>query len=196
LVIIQDILISDDLFETYFVCNLSRCKGACCWEGDFGAPLSRSEVSKLPEVYSVIEDFLSASSKKVLQEQGLSTFYDEPKYDGTPLHLDGRCAYLIVDELGIAKCSIEKAFEEGLTDFQKPISCHLYPIRMKENELTGFAAMNYDQWDICSDACQLGEELKMPLFRFVQQAIIRKYGQSFFEEMDKYYERYYHLEAQ
>lgn len=196
MVIIQDILISDDLFETFFVCNLSRCKGACCWEGDFGAPLSKSEVSRLPEIHSVVEGFLSTSSKKVLKDQGLSTYYAEPKYEGTPLLDDGKCAYLIIDEHGIAKCSIEKAFEDGLTDFQKPISCHLYPVRVKENELTGFAAMNYDKWDICSEACQLGKEMQLPLFRFVQQAITRRYGQSFYEEMDKYYERYYHPEAQ
>ena len=150
----------------------------------------------LPDVYQKVKHLLSEAARQVICQEGVYAYYEEPKFYGTSLMPDGACTFLIYNDQGIAKCGIEKAFELGLTDFQKPVSCHLYPIRTEENELTGFAAMNYDRWDICSDACTLGKELKIPLFKFVKSAIIRKYGQQFFEEMESYYERYQSSEAQ
>lgn len=187
MVIINDIFISDDLFEKYFICDLSKCKGACCWQGDYGAPLSKQEEAELTNIYPKIKHYLSKESVVKIESEGLFNYYEEPKFIGTPILPDGSCVYLIKDKFGIAKCGLEKAWQDGVTDFQKPISCHLYPVRMIENEETGFTAMNYDQWDICSAACSLGEKKQMPLFEFVQNAIVRKYGEAFFEEMKAYY---------
>ena len=184
---IDDILISDDIFEQYFVCNLSACKGACCWEGDFGAPVNQQEIAAINDAFPIVKKYLSKESIQKIEETGFTQWFEEPKHDGVTLMENGACAFLMVDKNGIAKCSFEKAFNEGEIDFKKPISCHLYPVRLSENEISGFSAMNYDRWDICNPACKLGKELQMPLFRFVKDAIIRKYGDEFYEQMEGYY---------
>ena len=184
MVIIQDILISEEVFEEYFSCRLDACKGACCWEGDFGAPLETAEMETLEKVYEDLKPFLSPAGVKVLEEQGLYVYDEEIGEFGTPLLADGACAYLTFGENGIAQCGIEKACRAGAIDFIKPVSCHLYPIRVSKNEEAGFEALNYDRWDICSAACTAGKIEKMPVFRFVKDAIIRKYGEAFFEEME------------
>ncbi|MEZ5040699.1 MAG: DUF3109 family protein [Saprospiraceae bacterium] len=184
MLVISDILVSNDIVEEQFVCNLNACKGACCWEGDWGAPLEAAELLLLGEIYDQIEPYLNPEGKAVLQEEGLFTYYEEAKEYGTPLLKNGACAYLVYDELGIAKCGIEQAYLDGATDFKKPISCHLYPIRVDENKETGFEALNYDKWDICSAACQLGKKEQVPVYKFVKEALIRKYGEDFYRELD------------
>lgn len=184
MLVISDILVSNDIVEEQFVCNLNACKGACCWEGDWGAPLEAAELPLLGEIYDQIEPYLSPEGKAVLQEEGLFTYYEEAKEYGTPLLKNGACAYLVYDELGIAKCGIEQAYLGGATDFKKPISCHLYPIRVDENKETGFEALNYDKWEICSAACQLGKKEQVPVYKFVKEALIRKYGEDFYRELD------------
>ena len=185
MLIVQDILISQDVVEEKFLCQLDACKGACCWEGDFGAPLEKEEMDTLREIYPDIKPFLREAGIKAIEEQGLFVqFEGDSGVFGTTL-IDGRdCAYLTYEENGIAKCGIEKAYEAGATDFQKPISCHLYPIRVSKNEKTGFEALNYDRWDICSAACSAGEKAKLPIYQFLKTALIRKYGEDFFEELD------------
>ncbi len=184
MLIIQGILVSDDLLEEQFICNLEACKGACCWEGEFGAPLEINELNILKEIFDQIKPYLSKEGLAVIEKEGLFTYYKENKEYGTPLINHGPCVYMIYDEDGIAKCGIEKAFLEGATNFKKPISCHLYPIRVKENKEQGFEALNYDRWDICSAACTLGKKHQMPVYKFVKEAIIRKYGQEFYDELD------------
>lgn len=196
MVIIQDKFISDEIFETHFLCNLSSCKGACCWEGDFGAPLTNQEKEILIENIDVIKKFLGPASIQRIKEIGLFQFFDEPKFFGTALHENGSCVYLTYDEMGVAQCGIEKAWEAGEIDFQKPISCHLYPIRVTENEETRFSALNYDKWEICNAACALGKEKQLPLFRFVKKAIMRKYGVDFYNEMEAYYQNTQEAAAQ
>lgn len=184
MILVQEKLVSNDVVEQQFLCNLKACKGACCWEGDFGAPLENEELQTLENIYEEIKPFLLEEGKKAIEEQGVFAYYKEDKEYGTPLLKSGACAYLTYDDLGIAKCGIEQAYFAGKTEFRKPISCHLYPIRVTENEQTGFVALNYESWEICSPACDLGTKEKMPLYKFAKDAIIRKFGEEFYEELD------------
>ncbi|MCB0628801.1 MAG: DUF3109 family protein [Saprospiraceae bacterium] len=183
MIIVQDKLVSDDVVEAHFICNLNACKGACCWEGDFGAPLEEAELPVLEAIYEDIKPFLSPIGLKVLEEQGTKVWYEENEEWGTPLVEDGPCAYMTFHN-GIAQCGIEQAWKAGATDFRKPISCHLYPIRVITNPDTGFEALNYDKWHICSAACELGEKEQVPVYQFLKEPIIRKYGEDFYEELD------------
>lgn len=183
MLLIQEVLVSDEVIEEQFVCNLSACKGACCWEGDYGAPLETAEVHQLETEYQRISPYLSAAGREVIAREGVFTYYKEEKEFGTPLLTNGACAYMVYDESGIAKCGIEQAYRDGATKFLKPISCHLYPIRVKSPKRPGYDRMNYDRWDICSAACTLGKKAKVPVYEFVKDAIIRKYGVTFYEEL-------------
>ncbi|WP_018675882.1 DUF3109 family protein [Riemerella columbina] len=185
---IEDKLISEDIFNEEFVCNLSRCKGACCIEGDAGAPLDKEETDILEEIYPKIKPFLRPEGVKAIESQGTSV----EDFDGdlvTPLIDNRDCAYVIFDENGITKCGIEKAYEAGTIDWQKPISCHLYPIRI--TEYPSFTAFNYHEWTICSDACQLGKELKVPVYQFLKTPLIRKYGETFYTTLSEAAEEYH-----
>ncbi len=181
---IQEVLVSKDIVQEQFMCQLDACKGACCWEGDFGAPLETAELHILEKIYEHIRPYLTPEGVAVLEKEGLFTYYKENKEYGTPLLSNGACAYMTYDENGIAKCGIEQAYQDGATDFKKPISCHLYPVRISKKPKLGFEALNYDRWDICSAACSLGKDQKMPIYQFVKEAIIRKYGEDFFEELE------------
>ena len=182
-VIVQDVLVSEAVLTEHFRCALESCKGACCWEGDFGAPLEPAEAETLAAIYEDIKPFLRRKGINTIEMQGLSVFYKGLDGAGTPLLPNGACAFLTFEENGIAKCGIEKAWEQGITDFQKPISCHLYPIRVAKNEEVDFEALNYDVWDICSAACTAGKKEKIRVFEFAKAAIVRKYGEDFYEEL-------------
>jgi hypothetical protein len=184
LVIVQDILVSEEVLTEQFLCNLNACKGACCWEGDFGAPLEAEELETLSQIYEDIKPFLRPAGIEAIERQGAHVYFPSLKGPGTPLLEDGACAYLTFEDNGIAKCGIEKAYEAGATHFKKPISCHLYPVRVSYNPHVDFEALNYDVWDICSAACTAGKAAKLPVYQFVKDAIIRKYGEAFYEEMD------------
>ena len=187
MLIVQDILISDDLVEKQFVCNLNACKGACCWEGDFGAPLEKEEMEILEKIYDKVAPYLTEEGKAAIKQQGLFKYYETPKEYGTPLIDNRACAFITYNEIGMAKCGIELAHEAGEIDFKKPISCHLYPVRVKKDRRIGFEALNYDQWDICSAACELGKKEQVPVYQFVKSALIRKYGAAFYQELDALY---------
>ena len=184
MIVVQDILVSDDVLEKQFMCNLDACKGAWCWEGDFGAPLEDEELSILKKVYKDIKPYLNPKGLEVLKKEGLYTFYEDNQAYGTPLVEGGACAYLTYNELGIAMCGIERAYYDGVIDYKKPISCHLYPIRVEKDDHTDFQALNYDRWDICSAACTKGEAQQVRVYEFAKAAIIRKYGEDFYEELD------------
>lgn len=178
---IDDKLISEDIFSEEFVCNLSKCKGACCVEGDVGAPLDKEELVILDNIYDKIKPYLTADGIKALDEQG--TWTTDPT-DGmyvTPMIEDAECAYVTFDDKGVTKCGIEKAYEDGAVDWQKPISCHLYPIRV--TEYSTFTALNYHEWPICNDACTLGKELQVPVYKFLKTPLIRKYGEDFYQTL-------------
>lgn len=184
MIMVQDKLVSDEVATEHFICNLAACKGACCWEGDSGAPLEKAELPILDTIFEQVKPFLSPAGIAVLEKQGLYVWSEEGKDWATPLIDNGPCAYMTYDAFGTAKCGIEQAWRAGVTDFQKPISCHLYPIRVEKNEEIGFEALNYDRWDICSAACTLGEKEKVPVYRFLKEAIVRAYGEDFYEELD------------
>lgn len=185
MILIRDILVSRDVVEEQFLCNLKACKGACCWEGDWGAPLEMEERHTLEHIYDAVRPFLSDSGITAIEEQGLYSYYEEAGEYGTSLQPGGACVFMTYDHLGIARCGIEQAYLAGATSFKKPLSCHLYPIRVKKNEKTGFEALNYDRWDICSAACELGKKESLPVYRFLRDAIVRKYGEEFYEQLDE-----------
>ena len=177
---IEDKIISQEIFDQQFVCDLNACKGACCVEGDSGAPLLKNEAKELEKSYSVIKKYLSVGGKEAIKKQGFSVI-DSDNDLTTPLVNNRECAYVFNDS-GIIKCAIEKAYLEDKISFKKPISCHLYPIRITEYE--EFDAVNYESNKICSPACKLGELLKVSVFRFLKEPLIRKYGKSFYTELE------------
>ena len=184
MLLIDEVLISDDVIREQFLCNLSACKGACCWEGDLGAPVEPEERHTLEQIFDAVKPFLSPAGLATIEQAGLYTYDDKANGYATPLIDGGPCAYMVYDEKGIAKCGIEQAFNAGETDFKKPISCHLYPIRASVDERVGMQALNYDRWDICSAACDLGRQQQLPVYRFLKDALIRKFGEDFYEELD------------
>lgn len=177
---IENILVSEEIIEQQFVCDLNKCKGACCVEGDLGAPLTEPELKQIQESYPVVRPYLSGEGIAAIEEQGVYVLDWEGDYS-TPTIGNRECAYAIYDDQKILKCGIEQAYNDGKTDFKKPISCHLYPIRtikLHEGE-----AINYDKWPICADACTLGNHLKVPVYKFVKDALIRKYGEVWYEKL-------------
>lgn len=184
MIIVQDKLVSDDVVQEQFVCNLKACKGACCWEGDYGAPLETAELPILRDIFERVKPYLRPEGIAAIEAQGTHVWYEPAGENVTPLLNDGPCAYMTFNEMGIAQCGIEQAWKAGVVDFQKPISCHLYPIRVEKNEAIGFEALNYDRWDICSAACRLGKQESVRVYEFVKDALVRKYGIDFYEELD------------
>lgn len=175
-------IVSEDIIEKDFVCNLSACKGACCVDGEAGAPLTKEETKILDDIYPKVKPFLRKEGIDVIEKTGTWTTSEWDELE-TPLINGADCAYVIFDDKNTALCGIEEAYNQGEIDFKKPISCHLYPIRVKDyNE---FAAVNYHKWDICDDACTLGKELQMPIYKFVKQALIRKFGEDWYSELEK-----------
>lgn len=185
MVIVQDKLISDDIFEEQFICNLKACKGACCWKGDYGAPLEEAELEILDAIYEDLKPFLTEAGKKAIEEKGKYVYYKGKHFEeyGTTLLDNEACAYMVFEH-GTAKCGIESAYNAGIVNFKKPISCHLYPIRVDHNPDTAFEALNYDRWDICKAACDLGKKEQVSVYQFLKEAIIRKYGEEFYKEVE------------
>ena len=186
MIIIQDKIVSEEIVEEQFLCNLTACKGACCWEGDAGAPLEDSELSALEDIYEEVRPFLSPAGQQAIEEQGLYILDKEDNQWRTPLVNNGPCAYMTLDKTGKASCGIEQAQQAGHINFRKPISCHLYPIRITYHRRTGLDVLNYDRWDICAAACAKGKEEQLPVYRFLKEALIRKYREDFYEELDQF----------
>lgn len=181
LVEIGDKIVSTQIFERKFVCDLSACKGACCIEGDAGAPLTLEEIDLLEEEFETIKPYMRPEGIEAVEKSGV--FYiDQDNDAGTTLVNDKECAFVFFDEQGITKCAIEQAHKEGKSSFKKPISCHLYPIRVKE--FNDFTALNYDKWDICQPACACGEALQVPVFKFLKEPLIRAFGTPFYNELE------------
>ena len=184
--IVDHVIVSDDIAEKNFVCDLARCKGACCLEGDAGAPLEEHEIGLLEDSIREILSFLTEEGVQTIQRAGVFDYDADGEYV-TPLINGRECAFTVFDENGIASCGIEKAYEQGKIDFQKPVSCHLYPVRITEN--ANYHAMNYHRWSICNPACVLGDTLKVPLYKFVKEALIRKYDREWYEQLEIMAER-------
>lgn len=176
-----DTLLSEFIFEKKFVCDLTKCKGACCIEGDAGAPLQEEELVVLEEIIEEVKPYMRQEGLKAIEKNGLFEVDQDGEYVTTLV--DGReCAYVFFNEKGMATCAIEKAYEEGKIDFKKPISCHLYPIRVMK--LHDLEALNYSHWDICNPACKLGEELQVKTYQFLKEPLIRKYGEEWYNHLE------------
>ena len=178
---IGDTIISRDLLHNAFVCDLAACKGACCVEGDSGAPLEEDERASLDKEYEAIKPYLLDEGRKAIDRQG-SSVIDSDGDLGTPLVEEGACAYAIFEN-GKALCGIEKAWKAGATAFRKPISCHLYPVRV--SSYSSFQAVNYHRWKICDPACQLGAQLEVPVYVFLKDALIRRFGLKWYHELEQ-----------
>jgi Fe-S-cluster containining protein len=180
---IDGVFISDEIINKRFVCNLNACKGACCWEGDFGAPVTSIEMKNIEDDLENIKAFLPEKSIKIIETIDPFKLYNNDQVWGTALHDDGACVFLTKNSDGIAQCGIEKAYKQNKSAVNKPISCHMYPIRVQKNEIAGFEAWNYEEWDICSAACKLGDELKVPIYQFLKDSIIRYKGAEFYDRL-------------
>lgn len=180
---IGDILVSEEVLTARFACDVPACKGACCWEGDYGAPLEPGEVETLEAVLPALRPYLSPAGLAALESQGAAVWYEDLGKPGTPLVDGGPCAYLTLDGAGIAHCGIEKAWEAGAVAYRKPISCHLYPIRVVGGPEAGFEGLNYHEWSICQAACARGDRERISLVRFAREALIRRYGEEFYEAL-------------
>ena len=174
-------LISLDIFEKHFICDLIKCKGACCVEGDSGAPVTKEEARNIEKNYNAILEYLPNKHIKEIQKQGFSVI-DSDGDLVTPLVNNQQCAYSFYDENNILKCSLEKAFFEKKTNFRKPVSCHLFPIRITEYK--DYDAVNYQQLDICKPGRICGASNQTPLYVFLREPLIRKYGKEWYEELE------------
>lgn len=175
-------LVSEELIKENFICNLEKCKGACCIEGDSGAPLNEDELAILEEIYPKVKPYMTAKGIEAIEQQGTSVKDFEGDYTTTCVDTNKECAY-VTWENGITKCAIEKAYEDKVIDWKKPISCHLYPIRL--TQYPEFDMLHYDRWIICSDACTFGNEHKVKVYQFLKEPLIRKYGEDWYEELEE-----------
>lgn len=183
---IQDKIVSTELFDNHFVCHLEKCRGMCCVYGDAGAPLGENESTLLEDNIARIKPFLRKEGLKAIEDKGTWEF-DTDGDRVTPLMGHDDCAYSVLDN-GIARCGIENAFYSKAIEFQKPISCHLYPIRV--SKIGKNIALNYHKWDVCKPARKLGKDYNMPVFRFLKSALIRSFGEEFYNELERVYEEW------
>ena len=189
MIAIDDTLISDEVFEKKFLCDLKSCKGMCCVEGESGAPLEEEELNLLESVIDAVKPYMRKEGLEVIENSELFSIDADGDYV-TPLVNNEECVYVYFEEDGTAKCAIEKAYLENETDWKKPISCHLYPVRL--TKLKDFIAVNYHTWDLCNPACKLGEELAVSVVDFLKEPLIRKFGEAWYDklkEAEKYYRR-------
>ena len=178
---IDDVIVSLDVLKDKFICDLGVCKGACCIEGDAGAPVEQDEVEKLKEVLPIIWDDLDEKAKAVIDRQGV--VYTDAEGDIVTSIVNGKdCVFTCYDEKGMCYCAIEKAYRAGKTDFYKPVSCHLYPIRVAD--YGEFKAVNYHRWEICKAAVLLGQKENVPVYKFLKEPLIRKFGQLWYDELE------------
>lgn len=173
-------IVSLDIFQEHFLCDLIVCKGACCVEGDSGAPLAKGEAQLIEKYYPAFEVTLSEEKRALVKQEGFAKVDKEGEMV-TPLYQNRECVYTYSDEWGITKCAIEKAFLEGKIDFRKPVSCHLYPIRITEYK--NYDAVNYQQIDICQPGRTCGSQNQLPLYIFLKEPLIRKYGEKWYKEL-------------
>ena len=177
---VGEVLVSDDIKDVEFVCNLEKCKGACCVEGELGAPLDDDELPIMEAIQDEIRPYITKEGLKSIKRHGPYLLDEDGDYS-TPTINGKECAYANYDEQGVLKCGIEQAYLDGKTKFRKPISCHLYPIRVTKKK--DFEALNYHKWSVCSAACALGKALGVPVYKFLKEPLIRKYGKAWYKEL-------------
>lgn len=181
MLIIGEALVSEDILEKKFVCHLDKCKGQCCVSGDRGAPLVEDEIIIIQNNIEAIKPFMDKEGLVLLSKNG---FHEIDPDDGELITTcrDGGACVFVVFENGITQCAIEKANNAGKTDFKKPMSCHLYPIRA--SKYGDYTVLNYDKWDVCNPACSLGEELNIPVYKFLKEPLTRKMGPEWYQDLE------------
>lgn len=180
MLIVQNTIVSDDIVDCCFACDLACCKGQCCVEGDCGAPLEKEEIPVLERILPEVLPYMTEAGRAVVDKTGVWT-YDNAWEPCTPLVNNRECAYVVWGDNGTAYCAVEQAYRDGKVDFMKPVSCHLYPIRVDDYE--EFTAVNYHQWEVCRSARQKGAESGVPLYRYLREPLIRKFGQEWYDEL-------------
>ena len=190
---IDNILISDDVVEKQFVCDLSKCKGGCCEDGDAGAPLENKELKVIDEVYEKVKPYLTEPAVAEIEKKGRYVYDKEFGWVTPTLPSDNEiCVYAYREQNGLIKCAFEQAFYDGIIDWKKPISCHLYPIITKPGKHGDYERVNYSPREkMCSPACKLGEKLKIPVYQFLKEPLTRKFGSAFYETLDTIAKDYY-----
>jgi hypothetical protein len=182
-IVIDNILVSDHVVEEQFVCDLLKCKGGCCEDGDAGAPLEKDEMDRLKEVYPAVKPYLTPEGSREIESRGYYN-YDQEFGWVTPTIGGKMCAYGFRDANGVIKCGIEQAYYDGKIGWKKPISCHLYPIRISRTK--AHEIVNYEPREtMCKPACDLGKKLKVPAYTFLKEALIRKYGDGFYAALER-----------
>ena len=186
MIVIDNMLIGDEVAEKQFVCDLSKCKGGCCEEGDAGAPLEDSELRIIEDAYEKIKPYLTPNSIKEIEKNGRYIHSQEFGWVTPTLPSDNEiCVYGRRDENGIIKCAFEQAYNDGIISWKKPVSCHLFPIVTSKGKHGDYENVNYvPRENLCKPACNLGKKLKVPAYRFLKEALIRKYGEEFYEALD------------
>ena len=179
MILIDDTLLSTELFDRKFCCDLKACKGACCVEGESGAPLEPEELAEIEAAFPIIKDRLKPDSLAVIEQEGLHVV-DADGDHVTPIVNGKECVYATFDEDGTAKCAFEQAHQAGEIEWKKPISCHLYPIRL--TPLKDLVALNYHQWPICGGAVSCGVGLNLSVLQFCKSSLTRRFGEAWFAE--------------
>lgn len=179
MLIVGDCIITEDIADCRFCCDLEQCQGQCCVEGDDGAPVEEDEIAVMEEIYPQVKPYMTEEGRKAVEEQGVTTL-DRAGEPCTPLVEGRECAYVAWRD-GKALCAIEMAYREGKIEFAKPVSCHLYPIRV--DNFGEFRALNYHRWDVCRCAVAKGKNEGVPLYRYLREPLIRKFGQEWYDEL-------------
>lgn len=178
---IQNTLVSLDLFREKFCCDINACGGACCIEGDAGAPVKEEEIAELEEAAEAVRDELATAAQEVIRKQGV--VYIDRDGDFVTSIVDGKdCVFTCRNEHGHCLCALERAYREGRTSFKKPVSCSLYPVRL--SCVGGMTAVNYHRWNVCRPAVELGQKLDIPVYKFLKEPLIRVFGQEWWDECD------------
>lgn len=180
MLIVESAIVSEDIAEKCFACDLKACKGECCVEGDCGAPILEEEVPVLERILPEVKPYMTEAGIRVVEEMGVAV-PDNAGEPSTPLVNNRECAYVAWGEDGTAFCAIEQAYRDGKIDWKKPVSCHLYPIRV--DDFGEFEAVNYHQWDICHCAVECGKKTGVPLYEYLKEPLIRRFGEDWYEEL-------------
>lgn len=183
MIIVGQTLVSEELLEEFFVCDLNACKGACCIEGESGAPLEQDELLLLEDSLEAVRPYMRPEGIAVIDEQGPYTVDDDGDFVTSLVGKHGACAFVTFDEKGIAKCALEQAYNDGKTSWKKPISCHLYPVRLAK--LKEYVAVNYHRWQVCEPACACGKSLKVPVYKFLKDPLTRRFGSDWYRELEE-----------
>jgi hypothetical protein len=190
-IVIDNILVSDDVAEKQFVCDLAKCKGGCCEDGDAGAPLDDDELQTVLDSYEKIIPYLTPAAIKEIEKKGKYVYHREFGWVTPTLDSDNEiCVYGYREKNGLIKCAFEQAYNDGLIPWKKPVSCHLYPVIVKKGKHGSYDRVNYEPREkLCKPACSLGQKLKVPVYEFLKEPLVRKYGEEFYKVLEKIAQR-------